>query len=104
MPSVERLRTLCEVLDIEFYTGPKREAGAIDEAKLRQAVQNTERTLAAHAIALEPESRADAVVAVYELLDREQPSATPARVSKLIEALAGGQGPEARGREHETGG
>ena len=58
MPSVERLRTLCEVLELEFYIGPKRESGAIDEARLREAVVSTERTLAAHAIALEPEARA----------------------------------------------
>ena len=90
LPSVERLQTLCEVLELEFYIGPRREAGAIDEARLREAVVSTERTLAAHAIALEPEARADAVVAVYELLDRERSPATAARVTKLIEALAGG--------------
>ena len=103
MPSVERLRSLCEVLDLEFYIGPRRAAGAIDEARLRETVVRTERALEAHAIALTPEARADAVVAVYGLLDREAP-ATAARVTKLIEALAGGGcEPKRRGRERDTG-
>ena len=103
LPSVERLRSLCEVLDLEFYIGPRREAGAIDEGRLRKAVTATERTLTAHAITLAPEARADAVVAVYGLLDREAP-ATAARVTKLIEALgSGGREPKRRGRERETG-
>lgn len=105
LPSVERLKALCEVLELEFYIGPQRHAGAIDERRLREAVMSTERTLAAHRIALEPEARADAVVAVYELLDRERAPATAARVTKLIEALAsGGSEPEARGQERNTGG
>ena len=104
MPSVERLMSLCEVLDLEFYIGPRREAGAIDEGRLREAVMSTERTLEAHAIALAPEARADAVVAVYGLLDRERAPATAARVTKLIEALAGGgREPKRRGRERDTG-
>lgn len=91
-------RLLCEL-----PAGDQRQSGE-GEARLREAVLKTERTLAAHAIALKPESRADAVVAVYELLDRERAPATAARVTKLIEALAGGREPEGRGREHETGG
>ena len=90
MPSVERLRALCEVLDLDFYIGPRREAGAIDERRLREAVASTERTLGAHGIALEPEAKADAIAAVYDLLDRERAPATAARVKQLIEALAGG--------------
>ena len=64
----------------------------------------TERTLATHVIALEPEARADAVFAIYELLDRERASATAARVTKLIELLArGAHEPEAQNRDRETG-
>ena len=72
MPSVERLQVLCEVLELEFYIGPAREAGAIDERRLREAVTNTERTLGARGIALEPEAKADAIAAIYDLLDRER--------------------------------
>ena len=87
MPSVERLKLLCEVLDLEFYIGPAREAGAIDERRLREAVASTERTLGARSIDLEPEAKADAIAAIYDLLDRERAPATAARVEQLIEAL-----------------
>ena len=94
MPSVERLQVLCEVLDLDFYIGPRREAGAIDERRLREAVASTERTLGAHGISLKPDVKADAVAAVYDLLDRERSPATAARVKQLIEALAGGASDE----------
>ena len=42
MPSVARLRVLCEVLELEFYIGPRREAGAIDERRLREAVASAD--------------------------------------------------------------
>ena len=87
MPSVERLQVLCEVLGLEFYVGPAREAGAIDERRLREAVASTERTLDARGIALEPEAKADAIAAIYDLLDRERAPATAPRVEQLIEAL-----------------
>ena len=87
MPSVERLQVLCEVLGLEFYVGPAREAGAIDERRLREAVASTERTLDARGIALEPEAKADAIAATYDLLDRERAPATAPRVEQLIEAL-----------------
>ena len=90
MPSVERLQALCEVLKLDFYIGPRRAAGAIDERRLREAVASTERTLETHGIALAPEPKADAIAAIYDLLDRERSPATAARVKQLIEALAGG--------------
>ena len=90
MPSVARLQALCDVLDLEFYVGPRRKAGAIDEERLREAIIATERALAPHGIALKPEAKADAVIAVYELLDRERAPATAVRVTKLIEAFASG--------------
>ena len=94
MPSVERLKVLCEVLELEFYIGPAREAGAVDERRLREAVASTERTLGTHGIALEPEAKADAIAAIYDLLDRKRAPATAARVKQLIEALAGRAPPE----------
>ena len=71
-PSVERLQALCEVLDLEFYVGPRREAGTIDEQRLEDAVDSTERTLETQGIALETRAEARAIVAVSELLDRER--------------------------------
>ena len=90
-PSVERLQALCEVLDLEFYVGPRREAGTVDEQRLEDAVDSTERTLETHSIALETRAKARAIVAVYELLDRERAPATAARVKRLIEALTSGK-------------
>ena len=87
MPSLERLNALCEVLDLDFYVGPRRQAGAIDVRRLREAIASTERTLGAHGIALQLEARADAIAAVYDLLDRDRAPATAERVRELIEAL-----------------
>ena len=87
MPSLERLRALCEVLDLDFYVGPRRQAGAIDVRRLREAIASTERTLGVHGIALQLEARADAIAAVYDLLDRDRAPATAERVRELIEAL-----------------
>ena len=87
MPSMERLKALCEVLDLDFYVGPRRHAGAIDVRRLREAIASTERTLGAHGIALQLEARADAIAAVYDLLDRDRAPATAERVRELIEAL-----------------
>ena len=101
MPSVERLKVLCEVLELEFYIGPRRVAGEIDELRLREAVTSTERALGTHGIALEPEVKADAIAAVYELLDRERAPATAARMKRLIEALAGGAPHERAANTHE---
>ena len=87
MPSMERLKALCEVLDLDFYVGPRRQAGAIDVRRLREAIASTERTLGVHGIALQLEARADAIAAVYDLLDRDRAPATAERVKELIEAL-----------------
>ena len=87
MPSLERLKALCEVLELDFYVGPRRRAGAVDVGRLREAIASTERTLGAHGLVLELEARADAIAAVYDLLDRERAPATAQRVQELIEAL-----------------
>lgn len=104
LPSVARLGELCEVLGLELYVGPPRAAGAVDEARLREAVASTERTLSAHGGALEPEAKAAAVAAVYDLLDRERAPGTAARVKQLIDALGGGEPrqPGAQSREPES--
>ena len=87
MPSVERLRALCAVLDLDFYIGPRRRAGAVDVPRLREAIASTERTLVAQGVPLEPQAKADAIAAVYDLLDRDRAPATAQRVKELIEAL-----------------
>ena len=86
-PTLERLRALCEVLDLEFYVGPKRKVGAVDERRLEEAIEATERTLDAHTERLTPRERARAVAAIYELLDRAREPGTAQRVERLIDAL-----------------
>ena len=88
LPSVERLRALCLVLDIDFYIGPKREWGSIDERRLEDAIESTEQALEANDISLKPPAKARVVASIYELLDRDREPATAARVERLIEALS----------------
>ena len=92
IPTVEKLEALCDVLDLEFYVGPRRQMGAIDELRLEEAVQSIETAVVANGITLPPEPKARAVVAVYELLDRDREPATAGRVKRLIEAFAAGAG------------
>ena len=92
VPTVGSLEALCEVLDLEFYVGPRRQMGAIDELRLEEAVQSIERAVVANGITLQPEPKARAFVAVSELLDRDREPATAARVKRLIEAVAAGAG------------
>lgn len=92
LPSMERMQALCEVLGLEFYIGPTREPGTIDELRLEDAVDSTERTLQSTGIALDPRTKARAVVAIYELLDRKREPATAERVKRLIDALTNPSG------------
>lgn len=89
IPSVERLASLCRVLDLEFYAGAPRERGPLDERRLEEAVAAIERTLATQGLALEPRDKARAVVALYLLLDREREPVTAQRVERLVQGLAG---------------
>ena len=92
VPTVGSLEALCAALDLEFYVGPRRQLGAIDELRLEEAVESAERALQANGITLQPEPKARAVVAIYELLDRDREPMTAARVKRLIEAFAAGAG------------
>ena len=104
LPSVERLHALCEVLDLEFYIGPRRVPGTLDRQRLERAVERTECTLQASARGIEPQAKAEAIVAVYELLDREQAPETAGRVERLINALTSARGPERDGPRREPRG
>ena len=88
-PRLAQLKALCEVLELEFYIGPKRKVGAVDELRLEEALEATERTLKAHAVRPGARDWARAVAALYELLDRTREPATAQRVERLIEALTG---------------
>ncbi len=89
--SIEKFRNLCEILGLEFYVGPKREAGAVDERRLEQAVLTLERVLLETGYLLDPEDKASAVAALYALnLDQRSPAAT-ARVKTVLSAMTGGR-------------
>ena len=89
---MERMQALCEVLGLEFYIGPRRESGTVDELRLEDAVDSTERTLQAAGIELDPPAKARAIVAIYELLDRKREPATAERIKRLIDALTNPSG------------
>lgn len=98
--SIEKFRNLCEILDLEFYVGPKRESAAVDERRLEQTVLTLERVLLETGYVLDPEDKASAVAALYALnLDQRSPAAT-ARVKTILSAMTGGR----RGSGGKTGG
>ena len=94
-PSVSSREALCRVLDLEFYVGTRREAGALDERRLEETVARVERTLELQSVAVAAPDKARAVAALYALLDREREPVIAERVGRLIEGLAG----EVSGRE-----
>ena len=92
--SLEKFRTLCEVLELEFYVGPRREVGAVDERRLEAAIATVEHTLAETHFVLDPEDKAGVVGAVYSFIGEARSPATTARVKRLIGAMtAGRRGP-----------
>ena len=86
VPSINRLRALCDVLGLEFYIGRPRTVGGaeFDVDRLALALEavaagfpDADRRLSVH-------DRAQLLVAVYALLDGSDTSASAARVRELI--------------------
>ena len=97
--SIEKFRNLCEILDLEFYVGLKREPGTVDERRLEQTIATLERVLLETGYVLEPEDKASALAALYALpLDQRSPAAA-VRVKTILSAMTGGR----RGPGQETG-
>ena len=88
VPSVERFRTLCQALELEFYVGPPREGGYVDAARLSRALETTERALASTGRRMSHTDKARAVSAVYDLMGRGRGQASATRIAQLIEAVA----------------
>ena len=88
VPTTERLAALCEVLELEFYVGPPRDAAPVDEERLGSAVQTAVRALDVKAEDVGAEDLARLVVAVYGLIGREG-SANAARVRELVRIVRG---------------
>ena len=89
IPSVDRVQALCEVLELEFYIGPKRSTFTVDEERLALALETAERGLSKGERAMDVAQKAQLVAAVYELIDAERGPASAARVRRLIDVMAG---------------
>ena len=89
--SLAKFRTLCEVLELEFSVGPRRELGAVDERRLEEAIATVERVLASSHFILDPEDKASVVGAVYGFIGEERSCASTARVKRLIAAMTAGR-------------
>ncbi len=89
--TIEKFRSLCEVLDIEFYVGPRREVGVVDERRLEQAIETVEHVLLESDFVLNPEDKASVVSVVYRFIGEEHSPTTTARVKRLIAAMTGGR-------------
>ena len=88
---VRKFRKLCEALELEFYVGPPRQAGSVDEARLAIAVETTTRALEASKVWLEPDEPTRAYIAIYELLGEGESPANAARIRRLVAALTSGE-------------
>ena len=88
---VEKFRTLCEALGLEFYVGPPRDWKSVNERRLEVVVETTERILASTGIDLDPTERASAYVAIYELIGDEEAPTNTDRVERLLRVIAGGR-------------
>ena len=93
---VEKFRSLCEALGLEFYVGPPREFNSLDERRLEVAVDTTVRAVREANVELEPSELAHAIAAIYELVGEDEAPAHAHRLRRLIRTLtrdrqAGGQ-------------
>ena len=75
--SVDRFRALCEVLGLEFYVGPPRSIGSVDQNRLQDALETTEDTIRERELELESRDKAAAIAAVYELIGEESSPSNP---------------------------
>ena len=85
---VEKFRTLCERLGLEFYVGPPRGVGQVDERRLEEALVASRQLLEEARVELGDPALARVVAAVYDLLGEERSPATTARLRRLVAGLA----------------
>ena len=92
VPSVERFRALCEVLDLEFYVGPHRDERPVDTIRLVQALEAAEHVLATKGRRVTRTEKARVVSAIYDLIGKgDGQSANAARIVQLIDMVARSQ-------------
>ena len=89
VPSVERVRALCAVLDLEFYIGPLRPSPAVDRFRLERALGVAERGLEMKGRVMNHAEKARFVSAIYALIGEESETDNAESIVHLIEALSG---------------
>ena len=92
VPSVERVRAMCEVLGLEFYVGPHRRRTPIEARTLAQALSTANRAAQSCGLEMDDDERARVVAAIYDLIGDDQEPTDPAQVLRLIEAVAKNRG------------
>ena len=97
-PTADRLRALCDVLDLEFFVGPRRQPDPLDERRMELAVETAERGIAASGQTLSHADKARFFVAVYQLIGEEHGPANAARVRQMLRMVSGGD----RGSQSDT--
>ena len=85
VPSVDRIRSLCDVLRLEFYIGPEREPASVDDRRLELALETAERGLKTSGQTLSNADKARYIASIYDLIGKERSAASVARVLHLIE-------------------
>ena len=90
VPTVERLAALCDVLDLDFYVGRRRDPAPVDEDRLQLAVETAVGALEASGHSLGHGEAARLVVAVYGLIGQEG-AANAARVRELVGLVVEGR-------------
>ena len=86
VPTVERLAALCDVLDLDFHVGRRRDPAPVDEDRLQLAVKTAVGALEACGHSLGHGEAARLVVAIYGLIGQEG-VANAARVRELVRVL-----------------
>ena len=103
VPSVERVKALCDVLDLEFYVGRRRQALDVDEERLALALEAAERGLATSGRTMDSAAKAKLVAEVYQLIGNEKVQANAARMRRLIAMVAGNEAGDASPRRTGEG-
>ena len=93
LPSVTRIRSLCKILDLEFYAGPPRHRPAVDPKRLADAIAAAEHALALVTSSRDTDTRANAAAAIYDLMgeDKHEHDRKATQIVRLVETIAARQ-------------
>lgn len=87
VPSVERFRALCHVLDLDFYVGPRRRESEVNRHRLEQALEATEQVLVLTGRELGHRGKARVAATIYDLIGKGDGRANAIQVVQLIETV-----------------